>query len=71
VFKESVIVTLTKSYLLFTIITDMIFVDNKVEDILYLLNLQIASFKNDAIPSKPVLYNVVFNTNDVNEIQPK
>jgi arylformamidase len=49
----------------------MIFVDNKVEDILYLLNLQIASFKNDAIPSKPVLYNVVFNTNDVNEIQPK
>jgi hypothetical protein len=71
VFKESVIVTSTKSYLLFTIITDMIFVDNKVEDILYLLNLQIASFKNDAIPSKSVLYSVVFNTNDVNEIQPK
>ena len=49
----------------------MIFVDNKVEDILYLLNLQIASFKNEVSPSKPVLCSVVFNTNDVNEIQPK
>lgn len=37
-------------------ITEMIFVDNSIEDGNYLLNLQIASFENDASPSKPVLY---------------
>jgi len=31
-------------------------VANKIEDGKYLLNLQIASFENDATPSKPVLY---------------
>lgn len=37
-------------------ITEMIFVPNEIEDGNYLLNLQIASFENDASPSKPVLY---------------
>ena len=37
-------------------ITEMIFVTNEIEDGNYLLNLQIASFENDASPSKPVLY---------------
>ena len=37
-------------------ITEMIFVANEVTDGEYLLNLQIASFENDASPSKPVLY---------------
>lgn len=37
-------------------ITEMIYVPNKIEDGNYILNLQIASFENDAAPSKPVLY---------------
>jgi kynurenine formamidase len=37
-------------------ITEMIFVPNEVSDGTYMLNLQIASFENDASPSKPVLY---------------
>ncbi len=37
-------------------ITEMIFVDNSIKDGSYLLNLQIASFENDASPSKPILY---------------
>ncbi len=37
-------------------ITELIYVSNKIEDGNYLLNLQIASIKNDATPSKPVLY---------------
>ena len=37
-------------------ITEMIFVTNEIEDGNYLLNLQIASFENDASPSKPILY---------------
>jgi kynurenine formamidase len=39
-------------------ITEMIFVPNEVIDGKYLLNLQIASFENDASPSKPVLYSI-------------
>lgn len=39
-------------------ITEMIFVPNEIEDGDYLLNLQIASFENDASPSKPVLYSI-------------
>jgi kynurenine formamidase len=39
-------------------ITEMIFVDDSVEDGIYLLNLQIASFENDASPSKPILYKI-------------
>ncbi|MDP5199169.1 cyclase family protein [Flavobacterium sp. DG2-3] len=39
-------------------ITEMIYVSDKVEDGDYILNLQIASFENDASPSKPVLYKI-------------
>lgn len=39
-------------------ITELIFVSDEVEDGSYLLNLQIASFENDASPSKPVLYKI-------------
>jgi arylformamidase len=37
-------------------ITELIYVANTIKDGLYLLNLQMASFENDASPSKPVLY---------------
>ncbi|MEO8534226.1 MAG: cyclase family protein [Flavobacterium sp.] len=40
-------------------ITEMIYVAEEIEDGNYLLNLQIASFENDASPSKPVLYKIV------------
>ncbi len=39
-------------------ITELIFVNNSIGDGSYLLNLQIASFHNDASPSKPVLYKI-------------
>jgi len=39
-------------------ITEMIFVSDAIEDGNYLLNLQIASFENDASPSKPILYSI-------------
>ncbi|WP_432222770.1 cyclase family protein [Flavobacterium sp. TMP13] len=37
-------------------ITEMIFVSDAIADGDYVLNIQIASFENDASPSKPVLY---------------
>ncbi|RWX03564.1 cyclase family protein [Flavobacterium cerinum] len=37
-------------------ITEMVFIKDEVKDGSYLLNLQIASFENDASPSKPTLY---------------
>ena len=37
-------------------ISELIFVNDKVEDGIYLLNIQIASFDIDVSPSKPVLY---------------
>jgi kynurenine formamidase len=37
-------------------ITELIFVDNSINDGEYLLNLQIISLENDASPSKPVIY---------------
>ncbi len=37
-------------------ITEMIYVPNTIYDGTYLLNLQIASFENDASPSKPLLF---------------
>jgi arylformamidase len=40
-------------------ITEMIYVPNTVFDGTFLLNLQIASFENDASPSKPVLYSLL------------
>jgi kynurenine formamidase len=39
-------------------ITEMIFVENEILDGSYILNLQIASFENDASPSKPILYKI-------------
>lgn len=40
-------------------ITEMIYVHDEVEDGDYILNLQIASFENDASPSKPILYKIL------------
>lgn len=40
-------------------ITEFIYVSNKIDDGMYMLNLQIAPFENDATPSKPVLYKVI------------
>lgn len=37
-------------------ITEMIYISENVADGNYILNLQIASFENDASPSKPILY---------------
>jgi arylformamidase len=37
-------------------ISELIYVDNKVADGLYLLNLQLISLMTDASPSKPILY---------------
>ncbi|UUC45885.1 cyclase family protein [Flavobacterium cerinum] len=39
-------------------ITEMIFVKDTIDDGSYLLNIQIASFENDASPSKPILYKI-------------
>ncbi len=40
-------------------ITELIYVPNEIADGKYLLNLQIASFENDASPSKPVLFKII------------
>ncbi len=40
-------------------ITEMVFVPDAIADGTYLLNLQMASFENDASPSKPVLYKIL------------
>jgi kynurenine formamidase len=40
-------------------ITEMIYVEDEIEDGEYILNLQIASFENDASPSKPILYKIL------------
>jgi len=40
-------------------ITELIYVNDEILDGNYLLNLQIASFENDASPSKPVLYKIL------------
>lgn len=37
-------------------ITELIYVPDSIKDGLYLLNLQIAGFENDASPSKPLLF---------------
>ncbi|PBJ13106.1 cyclase family protein [Flavobacterium sp. ACN6] len=39
-------------------ITEMIYVAEEIEDGNYILNLQIASFENDASPSKPLLFKI-------------
>lgn len=40
-------------------ITEMIYVPDAVKDGVYFLNLQVASFQNDAAPSRPVLFEVI------------
>ena len=40
-------------------ISELVFVENEVEDGIYILNLQVAPFENDAAPSRPVLYKAV------------
>ncbi|WP_299225576.1 cyclase family protein [uncultured Psychroserpens sp.] len=40
-------------------ITEFIYVQNKIKDGSYMLNLQIAPFENDASPSKPILYKII------------
>ncbi|MCB0464492.1 MAG: cyclase family protein [Aequorivita sp.] len=40
-------------------ITEFIYVPDSIADGSYLLNLQIASFHNDASPSKPILYKII------------
>ncbi len=42
-------------------ITELIYVNDSVSDGTYLLNLQIASFENDASPSKPILFSLETN----------
>lgn len=39
-------------------ITELIYVPNEIKDGTYFLNIQIASFENDASPSKPVLFKI-------------
>lgn len=39
-------------------ITEMIYVEESIKDGSYFLNLQMASFENDASPSKPVIYKI-------------
>ena len=40
-------------------ITELIFVPDEVGDGTYFLNIQIASFENDASPSKPILFTIL------------
>ena len=42
----------------FATITEFIYVNNRIKDGSYILNLQTASFVNDATPSRPVLYKI-------------
>lgn len=39
-------------------ITELVFVDNSIEDGEYMLQIQIISLENDASPSKPILYEI-------------
>ena len=43
-------------------ITEMIFVDDKIGDGLYLLDLQVPAWQSDCAPSNPVLYPLTSNT---------
>lgn len=43
-------------------ITELIYVPDTVEDGIYFLNLQIASFELDAAPAKPVLFKLIAQT---------
>jgi hypothetical protein len=37
-------------------ITEFIFVPNSIQDGVFVLELQMSAFKNDACPSRPVIY---------------
>ncbi len=39
-------------------ITELVYVDNAITDGLYMMDLQIAPIKNDAAPSRPILYKI-------------
>jgi kynurenine formamidase len=39
-------------------ITELIFVDNTIQDGMYVLNLQVSPFQNDAAPSRPLLFEI-------------
>lgn len=39
-------------------ISELVFVENDIEDGEYIINFQIAPFENDAAPSRPVLYKI-------------
>lgn len=39
-------------------LTELIYVDDSIKDGIYVLNLQVAPFQNDAAPSRPVLYKI-------------
>ena len=39
-------------------ITELIFVEDKIRDGIYMMNLQTAPFNNDATPSRPLLYEI-------------
>lgn len=41
-------------------ITELIYVPNTIFDGTYLLDLQVAAFENDAAPSRPLLYRVIY-----------
>ena len=41
-------------------ITELVYIDNNIRDGLYFLNLQIAPFENDASPSNPCIYELLF-----------
>ena len=40
-------------------ITELAFIPNEAKDGLYLLNLQVAAFENDAAPSRPVIFPLI------------
>lgn len=39
-------------------ITELVYIDNSIEDGEYILSIQMAPFENDASPSRPVLYKI-------------
>ena len=43
-------------------ITELIYINDKIEDGVYLLEMQVAPFVNDASPSRPVLYKIEKST---------
>ena len=40
-------------------ISELVFINNDIEDGVYLINFQVAPFENDAAPSRPVLYQII------------